>query len=63
LKMTHSGRFFSMSVQVSNISLTLDSQPGVAMTSSAMVLSHSKRSLLMPAGRMATDGQDIRREI
>ena len=40
---------------LSKISLTFDSQPGVAITSPAIWESHSNRSRLMPAGRMATD--------
>ncbi len=56
--MTASGLVFSSSTHLSKISLTLDSQPGVAITSSAMVASHSKRSLLISAGSMAMLGQE-----
>ena len=51
------GSFFSSHV-LSKISLTLDSQPGVAMvTWPAMDFSQSKRSLDISCGRMATESQ------
>ena len=50
------GSAFSSQV-LSKISFTLDSQPGVAMTSPAMDFSQSNRSLLISAGRMATLSQ------
>ena len=50
------------SQHLSKISLTLDSLPGVRMTSPAMRDSHSKRSRLMPSGRMAMDWQPSRAE-
>ena len=42
---------------LSKISFTLLSQPGVAITWPAIWLSHSKRSRLISAGRMATLSQ------
>ena len=52
-----SGRCLSSHV-LSKISLTFDSQPGVAMISPAMFESHSKRSRLISAGRMAMLSQE-----
>jgi len=61
--MTASGRVRSSFDALVEISLTLDSQPGVAMTSSAMVLSHAKTLFRHAFGRIATDGQASSREM
>ena len=45
------------SAHLSKISLTLLSLPGVRMISPATFSSHSKRSALIPSGRMAIDAQ------
>ena len=56
LKIIMEGSCLSSQV-LSKISLTLLSQPGVAMIWPAMVLSQSKRSLDISCGRMATESQ------
>ena len=53
--MTTSSRVRRSSQVLSKISFTFDSHPGVAMTSPAMLESHSKRSRLISAGRMAME--------
>ena len=57
---TSSPRSATNSQHLSKISLTLLSQPGVAMISPETWASHSNRSRLISSGRMATDSHASR---